>query len=64
MWYRVSFINSADVIGATFPGNESAQIIFSPNLLAAFLSTPPGLDDKSKIVHSGFTYFSLSSSNI
>ena len=52
MWYKVSFINSADVIGATLPGNERAQINFNPNNLAAFLSTPPGFDDKSMIVHS------------
>ena len=58
--YIVSFINSAVVTGATFPGNASAHTNFKFSSLASFLSIPPGFDAKSIKSTSFFTYCNLS----
>ena len=57
----MSFINSAVVTGATFPGNANAHISFKFLSFAALLSIPPGFEAKSTNKQSFFTYCSLSS---
>ena len=52
-------MNSAAVTGATFPGRESAQIVFSPISFAFSKSTPPGFDAKSIIMLSLLTLLSM-----
>ena len=52
--YIVSFINSADVIGATFPGNDNAHTNLSFLSFTAFLSIPPGFEAKSISRQSSF----------
>ena len=64
MLYKVSLINSAEVIGATFPGKDNAQINLIPNFLAAILSIPPGLDAKSIMRTSSFTFCNSASFKI
>ena len=57
----MSFINSADVVGATFPGNDNAQTNFIFLSFIAALSTPPGFDAKSINKQSFFKFYSFTS---
>ena len=50
-------MNSADVVGATFPGNDNAQTNFKFWSFTVFLSIPPGFDAKSINKQSFFTNF-------
>ena len=55
----VFFINSADVIGATFPGRDNAHINFNFLSFTDFLSIPPGFEAKSINKTSFLTYSNL-----
>lgn len=60
----VSLIIAPDETGAILPGNDNAQITFKPYDFAASKSIPPGLEARSIIRASFFTFAKISSSKI